>query len=103
MTNMGTKKLTPEELYRKAFLKEIARLDARRYIKNNKVRSLQTPSWADKAEIAKIYIEARKQMLSVDHIIPLRGKLVSGLHVENNLQIVSKSVNASKGNSIGDH
>ena len=34
----------------------------------------------------------------VDHIIPLRGKEVSGLHVWNNFQVIPSSVNRSKGN-----
>lgn len=34
----------------------------------------------------------------VDHIIPLRGRVVSGLHVWNNLQVVPSSYNRSKGN-----
>ena len=36
----------------------------------------------------------------VDHIIPLNGKLVSGLHVLKNLQVIRRSLNRSKGNKF---
>ncbi|PTT42801.1 hypothetical protein DBR23_02660 [Acidovorax sp. HMWF018] len=61
-----------------------------------------TPAWADKAAIKAIYVAARQSGLHVDHIVPLKGKTVCGLHVENNLQLLSKEENSKKGNSYAD-
>lgn len=38
--------------------------------------------------------------VQVDHRIPLRGKLVCGLHVHQNLRIVNSSLNKSKLNKF---
>jgi len=51
-------------------------------------------------KIKSIYVRAAELGLTVDHAIPLRGKRVSGLHVETNLVMLSKSENSSKGNSF---
>ena len=65
----------------------------------------RTPKWLskeDKAKVKAIYDAARNltvttgQQYHVDHIIPLQGKLVSGLHVPNNLQILHWKENLSK-------
>jgi hypothetical protein len=58
----------------------------------------RTPVWSDLAKIRQIYAQARKVGMVVDHIIPLQGKLVSGLHVPENLQIIPAIENMKKGN-----
>lgn len=67
----------------------------------------QTPKWLTKTQLNEIeafYILAKElqwlseELLHVDHIVPLQGKNVSGLHVPWNLQILPASLNISKGN-----
>ena len=54
-----------------------------------------TPTWADLDLINDVYFGYR-----VDHIIPSRGKVVCGLHVWDNLQIIPAQENLNKGNSF---
>lgn len=56
-----------------------------------------TPKWADLDAIKQFYMNCPDSM-TVDHIIPLRGKNVSGLHVANNLQYLTASENSRKYN-----
>jgi 5-methylcytosine-specific restriction endonuclease McrA len=62
--------------------------------------STATPSWVDRSAIVAVYDAAREQGLTVDHIMPLKGENVCGLHVPWNLQLLSKSENSSKGNRV---
>ena len=61
-----------------------------------------TPPWANEFFIAEAYdLAAKREQVCggkwhVDHVIPLRGKLVSGLHVETNLQVIRAGVNQRK-------
>lgn len=55
------------------------------------------PPWADRMEIETIYKMAYEQRLEVDHIHPLNGKGLCGLHVPHNLQLLSRSDNCRKG------
>jgi hypothetical protein len=60
----------------------------------------RTPEWYDHTQCKAIYEEAKKQGLVVDHIVPLQGKLVSGLHWHHNLQLLTHSENCSKYNNF---
>ncbi len=63
-----------------------------------------TPPWAPYRDILAMYLSAQRVSgcLSikhhVDHIIPLKGRLVSGLHVPWNLRVVPAIVNIRKQN-----
>jgi hypothetical protein len=58
------------------------------------------------SQIAAFYVRAAEMSRAsgipheVDHIIPLRGRAVSGLHVHTNLQILSRTQNRAKQNSL---
>lgn len=67
----------------------------------------RTPKWLTETDwnaIESLYLEAVRRTetegirYEVDHIIPLQGKLVSGLHVPTNLRVIPKSENAAKRN-----
>jgi hypothetical protein len=59
-----------------------------------------TPEWADMSKIKAIYAEAEAmpEVVHIDHIVPLNGKTVSGLHNEFNLQVLPWRENIQKGN-----
>ena len=91
--------------------KHCAVLVAKEYINNNKDKKRNwdasrkaklinaQPKWLtekQKAEIMHYYSQAWQLGLEVDHIVPLRGKTVCGLHVPWNLQLLDRSANAKK-------
>jgi len=60
-------------------------------------RSYRTVKWADRDKIKEVYANC-PDGLQVDHIIPLKGELVSGLHVDSNLQYLTLEENLKKSN-----
>ena len=76
----------------------LAKSAARRALKLN-----ATPGWANKEKIFAIYAESRRITAEtgipheVDHIIPLKGDGVVGLHVESNLRVIPRSENRRTG------
>lgn len=74
--------------------------------RNNKKQ--RTPDWANLEAIAAVYVLAAKMSKEsglkyhVDHEVPLKGKGVSGFHVEWNLQVILDIENKSKGNKFSD-
>jgi hypothetical protein len=67
--------------------------------KARSLREKRVPKWADLKEIKTIY-DSCPEGYHVDHIIPLIGKNVSGLHVANNLQYLTPEENLRKGNKF---
>jgi hypothetical protein len=77
--------------------------------KRRAIKLNRTPSWITSDDLW-IINEAHKLAamrtkiigikFHVDHIIPLQGKLVSGLHVPSNIQVIPGSLNVSKHNKF---
>lgn len=91
--------------YRKA---NPAKINAR-CAKRRSAKLQRTLSWLTKehyAQIESFYIEAKRITENtgilhvVDHIVPLQGDIVSGLHVPWNLQILSATDNSRKSNRL---
>jgi len=84
--------------------KDNAEYRASQTAKRRAVKLRAVPKWFDekmKTQIEAIYGE-RKPDQHVDHIYPLQGKEVSGLHVPGNLRLISAKENLSKSNKMPD-
>jgi len=101
---------------------EVIKARVKEYTRNNRAKATAlnakyraakyqaTPNWLKKEhlqEIQEFYTLAYElawlnegEILQVDHIVPLQGKTVCGLHVPWNLQILTKSNNIRKFNKL---
>lgn len=67
-------------------------------------RLLATPSWANHAAILDLYRQAaeltKKTGIAwhVDHVVPIRSRLVCGLHCESNMRVIEGRENIRKSN-----
>lgn len=74
--------------------------------KRTSAKKRAVPAWANKAAIRAFYAEAARLTAAtgvrheVDHVFPLQGDLVCGLHWEKNLRIATRSENAKKKNRM---
>jgi len=84
---------------------KVAAIDAKR----RAAIILRTPTWFNNEhqwmveeayELAQLRTQIFKFSWHVDHIIPLQGKLVSGLHLPHNLQVIPATDNLSKSNQF---
>lgn len=80
--------------------KEIKKPAIKNIVANRRVwkQFRATPAWADKAMINKVYEKSKCFGMAVDHIVPIMSKIVCGLHVWDNLQLLEKGENSAKSN-----
>ena len=69
-------------------------------LKRNLLIDKATPKWADFDLMNDMYIEAKYFQMEVDHIVPLQGKNVCGLHWEGNMQLLTLLENRRKSNTF---
>lgn len=85
------------DLYNKQYSKDHPEITKAIALKNNVKRNLRIVNWTDWDNIAK-FERTQLNGMTEDHIIPLLGRKVSGLHVSWNLQWLTRSQNSKKSN-----
>lgn len=95
---------------RKAYAHEYAARNRPQFAEKRRRRTAQilraTPPWADLNAIREFYEDAARLCLEtgyaweVDHLYPLKGKTVCGLHNQFNLRVITKEENRSKGSRL---
>lgn len=71
--------------------------------KRKALKLCATPAWltqVDLGEIESWYLLGTSCGLQVDHVVPLQGDTVCGLHVPWNLQLLTPFENIAKGNRL---
>lgn len=93
------KKDNPEytKNYRDTYYKNNKKYFLEKHLRYKHGKELRTPSWANKEKLLEWYKNC-PEGYHVDHIVPLHGVNVSGLHVENNLQYLPAKDNLIKAN-----
>ena len=77
--------------------------NAARALRRRAAKLQRLPAWADHEAIGMVYQAAQVARVTwpdvdvhVDHVLPLRGRTVSGLHTHRNLQLLTGRANRSK-------
>lgn len=99
-----------QRIYRKSYYTSAENLAARNLDASGRRHTQRkaTPKWANKKAMLAIYMKARRLTQEtgvdyhVDHVVPILGRNVCGLHTEQNLQILSAIENSRKNNRLID-
>ncbi len=92
----------------KLFQQNNPAVGAKSRIKRNLSEKAASPGWYETNLIKLLYLKRDELsklwgiQLHVDHIVPLQGKKVCGLHCWDNLQLLEAGINLSKHNNFED-